>query len=70
MRVFADRQLLVVGRTGNRSVDVGELAAALGFPLPDLRRLVAGGEIVFRWKFYLVSHEIMSFQVKAGSPGI
>src|SRR5689334_2804256 len=35
--MLADRQLLVMRRAGDRTIDVGELAAAWLFPLPDLR---------------------------------
>ena len=38
--VLAARQLLVVRRAGDRAVDVGEAAATLLVPGPDLRRLV------------------------------
>ena len=41
-RMFAHRQVLLVGRTGDRPVDLGEAAAALGVPLPDLGRGVGG----------------------------
>jgi exoribonuclease R len=37
--MLADRQLLVVGRAGDRAVDVGELAAARLVPGPDLRAI-------------------------------
>ena len=40
VRVLAHRQLLFVGRSGDRPVDAGELAAAFAFLLPDLRRRV------------------------------
>lgn len=39
-RVLADGQLLLVGRAGDRTVDLGEAPAALGVPRPDLRRRV------------------------------
>src|SRR5581483_5935927 len=40
-RMLADRQLLVMGRAGNRPVDGGEAAAALLVPGPDFWGLVA-----------------------------
>ena len=40
--VVADRQVLVMGRAGDRPVDVGELAAAGLVPGPDLGRSIGG----------------------------
>src|SRR3954468_9970885 len=41
--MLADRQLLVVGGTGDGTVDAGELPAVLLVPGPDFRRHVGGG---------------------------
>ena len=39
-QVFADRQILLVGRSRDRAIDLGEAPAAFGIPLPDLGRRV------------------------------
>lgn len=41
-RMFADRQVLVMGRAGYRPVDAGELTAIGLFPGPDFWRGVGG----------------------------
>jgi len=41
-RVFADGQVLVVGRSGDGPVNAGEAASAFGVPSPDFRRYVRG----------------------------
>ena len=38
----SDRQVLFVGRTRDRAVDIGELAAIVLVPGPDLRRHIGG----------------------------
>jgi hypothetical protein len=67
-RVLADLQFLVMGRAGDRPVDVGEAAAIALFPFPHLGGLVAGGKIVFRREAGVISHEIGSLLVRNVSP--
>src|SRR4051812_32221817 len=50
-RMAADRQLLLMCGTCDRTVDAGEAAAALLVPGPDLRGLIGGGfaDAVVHW---------------------
>ncbi|MNL39025.1 hypothetical protein D3C87_1612780 [compost metagenome] len=45
-RMFADRQFLVMGGTGDRAIDIGELAAITLVPGPDLGHFISGGKII------------------------
>ena len=53
MLMPADRQLLVMGRTGDRSIDVGEPSAVFLVPLPDVGRSVVSTAVHCRDSFQM-----------------
>lgn len=66
-RVLADGQFLLMGGTGDRTVDIGELAAIALIPGPDLGHFISGGEIICGGIF---GHEKLSLCVSGGHPEI
>src|SRR5215217_5315365 len=68
--MFTDGQLLVMGRAGDRTVDIGELAAIAFFPGPDLGNFVACGEIVGGGFIGHEKRSLLMGDVLGSTPGI